>query len=59
MSPDPKLPGSARPAADINDEIRDIWARARGPLTTEERRRYSKLLIEYAAAVRKRVVSAA
>jgi len=59
MSPDPQLPSFVRSVADINDDIRDLWARARGPLTTEERRRYSELLVEYAAAVRARIVPAA
>jgi hypothetical protein len=48
-----------RSVADINDEIRALLLRAGGHLSAEERHRYSKLLVEYAAAVRKRVVSAA
>lgn len=59
MSPDPQLPGSARSVADINDDIRALWAGAGSALTTEERRRYSKLLVEYAAAVAARIVKAA
>jgi len=59
MSPDPQLPGFVRSVADINDDIRALWAGAGSTLTTEERRRYSELLVEYAAAVRARIVPAA
>jgi hypothetical protein len=59
MSPDPHHPGSARPVADINDDIRALWARARGVLNHEQRAEYEQLLGEYAAAVAARIVKAA
>lgn len=59
MSPDPAASGSARSAADLNEQIRALWARAGGTLTTEQRREYERLIVEWAAAVRGEVVEAA
>ena len=59
MSPDPQLPGSARSVADINDDIRALWARAGSVLTPAQREEYGRLLREYAAAVAARIVKAA
>jgi hypothetical protein len=60
MSPDPQAtPGSARSVADINDDIRNLWASARGALTPGQREEYGRLLAEYAAAVAARIVKAA
>lgn len=50
MTPEPCDPGSVRSVSEINDEIRALWQAARGTLTPDERRRYSELLAEYAAA---------
>lgn len=53
MTPDPLPPGSVRPAAVINEEIRHLWFRAGGVLSTEvERAEYAALVVEWAAAVR-------
>jgi len=59
MSPDPADPGSARSAAEWNEDIRALWFRARGTLTAEERAEYEWLLGRWAAAVRAEVVEAA
>ncbi len=59
MSPDLHHPGSVRSVADINDDIRQLWARAGGVLTHEQRAEYGRLLGEYAAAVAARIVKAA
>ena len=59
MSPDPQTPGSARSVADINDDIRALWARAGAVLTVGQREEYGRLLREYAAAVAARIVKAA
>jgi len=45
--------------ADINDDIRALWARAGGVLTPGQREEYGRLLGEYAAAVAARIVKAA
>ena len=59
MSPDLTSPGSVRPAAEINEQIRALWMRAGGSLSPEEREEYELLVVEWAAAVRGRVVEAA
>lgn len=59
MSPDPQHLGSVRSVADINDDIRALWARAGGTLTAGEREEYGRLLGEYAAAVAARIMKAA
>ncbi|MGW3635654.1 hypothetical protein ACWD7F_37000 [Streptomyces sp. NPDC005122] len=51
-SPDPVSRGSARSAAELNDEIRDLWQRAGGTLSTVQRREYELLVTAWAAAVR-------
>jgi len=48
-----------RPAAEINEQIRALWMRAGGSLSPEEREEYELLVVEWAAAVRGRVVEAA
>ncbi|GGV51521.1 hypothetical protein GCM10010261_30750 [Streptomyces pilosus] len=48
-----------RPAAEVNEEIRALWLRARGSLSDRERAEYELLVIEWAAAMRGRVVEAA
>jgi len=53
MPPNP-APGSARPAALVNAEIRELMRGAWGrPLTDEERARYRVLRDEWAAAERR------
>ncbi|MFF0191201.1 hypothetical protein [Streptomyces sp. NPDC005244] len=51
MTPNPTPSGSARSADVINDDIRALWARARGSLTPEERAEYERLLAEWADAI--------
>ncbi|MZF84411.1 hypothetical protein [Streptomyces sp. SID5643] len=59
MSPDFVTPGSVRPAAEVNDEIRALWQRTGGTLSAEERAEYELLVVEWAAAIRGVVVTAA
>ncbi|MEU3526182.1 hypothetical protein AB0E62_20335 [Streptomyces sp. NPDC038707] len=59
MSPDSPPPGSARSAAELNERIRALWLRAGGTLSAQERAEYELLVIEWAAAVRGRVIEAA
>lgn len=59
MTPDPVSPGSVRSVADINDDIRALYLRARGLLTDEQRVEYRAYLAEYATAVRERITTAA
>ncbi|WP_079128883.1 hypothetical protein [Streptomyces qaidamensis] len=59
MSPDFVTPGSVRPAAEVNDEIRALWQRTGGTLSPEERAEYELLVVEWAAAIRGGVVTAA
>ena len=52
MPPTPPT-GSVRPAALINEEIRTLWFRAGGVLSTvAERAEYARLVVEWAGAVR-------
>ncbi|MEU0244462.1 hypothetical protein ABZ192_09025 [Streptomyces sp. NPDC006235] len=59
MSPDFVTPGSARSAAEVNEEIRALWRRTGGTLSPEERAEYELLVVEWAAAIRGAVVKAA
>ncbi|GAA0637697.1 hypothetical protein GCM10009535_12690 [Streptomyces thermocarboxydovorans] len=59
MSPDLTTPGSVRPAAEVNEQIRALWLRAGGSLSPQERAEYELLVIEWAAAIRNRVVEVA
>jgi len=40
-----------RSADEVNEEIRDLWFRAGGTLSVEERRKYQRLVMEWSAAV--------
>ncbi|MFD7794304.1 hypothetical protein [Streptomyces sp. NPDC059759] len=51
MSPTPPASGQPRPAAAVNEDIRALWAKARGSLTAEERAEYERLLAEWADAI--------
>jgi hypothetical protein len=51
MSPDVPARGSARSAAELNEEIRALWVRAGGTLTPEQRREYEVLVTAWATAV--------
>lgn len=59
MSPDLTVPDSVRSAAEINEQIRALWRRAGGSLSAQERAEYELLVIEWAAAMRGRVLEAA
>ncbi|MFF1273337.1 hypothetical protein ACFVZC_08015 [Streptomyces marokkonensis] len=59
MSPDLTTPGSVRSAAEVNEQIRALWLRANGSLSAQERAEYELLVVEWAAAIRGRVVEAA
>lgn len=50
MPPTPSSGIPVRSAALVNELIRDLWARAGGRLTVEQRREYEALLDEWAAA---------
>jgi hypothetical protein len=59
MSPDSLSPGSARSAEDLNERIRALWLRAGGSLSAQERAEYELLVVEWAAAMRSKVIEAA
>ncbi|MFD1660277.1 hypothetical protein ACFSL4_19235 [Streptomyces caeni] len=59
MSPDSLSPGSARSADDLNERIRALWLRAGGSLSAQERAEYELLVVEWAAAIRGKVIEAA
>ncbi|MGP3689990.1 hypothetical protein ACTVZO_35730 [Streptomyces sp. IBSNAI002] len=59
MSPTPAQPAPERPLAEINADIRGLFARAEGRLSDTERVRHAMLLAEWAAAIRASVVPAA
>lgn len=58
MSAAPIPPAAARSLADVNADIRALWARG-GRLTPEGRREYERLLTEWAAVVQREVAEAA
>ncbi|MBJ7902834.1 hypothetical protein ABZW47_05485 [Streptomyces sp. NPDC004549] len=39
-----------RSAAEVNEEIRALWRRSGGILTTEQRAEYQRLVLEWASA---------
>ncbi|WP_328684689.1 hypothetical protein OG226_40510 [Streptomyces sp. NBC_01261] len=59
MSPDSVAPGSVRSASEVNEQIRALWLRAGGSLSTEEREEYELLVVEWAKAIRDEVIAAA
>ncbi|MFJ9349135.1 hypothetical protein [Streptomyces sp. NPDC101237] len=59
MSPDSRTPGSARSAAEVNELIRALWLRAGGILSAQERAEYELLVVEWAEAIRARIIEAA
>lgn len=59
MSPDPMSPGSVLSADDLNERIRALWLRAGGCLSDQERAEYELLVVEWAAAIRSKVIEAA
>lgn len=59
MSPSSVVPGSVRSAAELNEQIRALWLRAGGSLSTQERAEYELLVVQWAAAMRGEVVEAA
>jgi hypothetical protein len=48
-----------RSPAAVNEQIRELWLRAGGTLSAEERVEYEQLVMEWAAAVRGGVTEAA
>ena len=50
MSPTQCPSGSVRPAAVVNEDIRDLWRRSGGHLSPEDEEQYQRLLVEWAAA---------
>ncbi|WP_372344775.1 hypothetical protein [Streptomyces sp. KL116D] len=59
MSPTPPASGRARPAAEVNAEIRALVEACGGWLYGDSRTRYELLVAEWAAAVRGEIVEAA
>ncbi|MFI7299345.1 hypothetical protein [Streptomyces sp. NPDC050121] len=59
MSPNSVTSGSVRSAAELNEQIRALWRRAGGSLSAQERAEYELLVVEWAAAIRGEVVTAA
>ncbi|CAK7282607.1 MULTISPECIES: hypothetical protein [Streptomyces] len=59
MSPDSLPPGSARSAAEVNEQIRALWLRAGGSLSAQERAEYELLVVEWAEAIREEIIQAA
>ncbi|MGW0795206.1 hypothetical protein [Streptomyces sp. NPDC002692] len=59
MSPNSPTPGSDLSAAEINEQIRALWARAGGTLSEVDRREYEQLVVAWASAVRAELVRAA
>ena len=43
-------PSSERSADEVNEEIRALWLRSGGTLSTEQREEYQRLVLEWAAA---------
>ncbi|MDH6448382.1 MULTISPECIES: hypothetical protein [unclassified Streptomyces] len=59
MFPDSVSSGSVRSAAEVNEQIRALWMRAGGTLSSQERAEYELLVVEWAAAIRGDVIEAA
>ncbi|MFB6960098.1 hypothetical protein ACFCYB_24505 [Streptomyces sp. NPDC056309] len=59
MFADSVAPGSVRSAAELNEQIRSLWLRSGGSLSTQEREEYELLVVEWAAAMRDELIAAA
>lgn len=59
MSSEPRVPGSVRSADELNEAIRQLWARSGGTLGPAERAEYERLVVAWADAVRAEIVEAA
>ncbi|MFF4794026.1 hypothetical protein [Streptomyces sp. NPDC001276] len=59
MFPDSVAPGSVRSAAELNEQIRSLWLRSGGSLSTQEREEYELLVVEWATAMRDELIAAA
>ncbi|WEO98731.1 hypothetical protein A6P39_034435 [Streptomyces sp. FXJ1.172] len=59
MSPEFPTSGSVRSAAELNEQIRALWLRAGGILSSQERAEYELLVVEWAEAIRGEVIEAA
>jgi hypothetical protein len=59
MSPDPAVSGTVRSSVVLNAQIRALWQRGGGQLGTAElRAEYERLVVEWAAAVRRETAEA-
>ena len=59
MSPNTPSCGSARSAAELNEQIRALLAQSGGVLSAEQKRAYDDLVTRWAAAIRAEVTEAA
>jgi hypothetical protein len=59
MSPTPETRRPVRSSAEVNEQIRALWLRAGGSLSSEQRREYETLVTEWAEAMRREIVEAA
>lgn len=59
MPPDDLDRGSARSAAELNEQIRALLAQAGGVLSAEQKQAYDDLVTRWAAAMRAEVTEAA
>lgn len=59
MSPHSSAPGPLRPAAEVNDDIRQLIERTGRRLTDGEKSLLERLYVEWAAAVQAEVIEAA
>jgi hypothetical protein len=59
MSPTPETRRPTRSSAEVNEQIRALWLRAGGHLSSEQRRQYETLVTEWAEAMRREIVEAA
>lgn len=59
MSPDEDAYGSVPSSDEFNEQIRDLWLRADGRLTAEQRAEYEQLVVRWANALQAELVKAA
>ncbi|MFF3334933.1 hypothetical protein ACFYWX_36250 [Streptomyces sp. NPDC002888] len=59
MAPQSLALGSVRSAEEVNEQIRALWQRAGGSLSAQERAEYELLVVEWAAAIRGEIITAA
>ncbi|GHJ39056.1 hypothetical protein [Streptomyces sp. TS71-3] len=59
MSPIRETRRPVRSSAEVNEQIRALWLRAGGTLSTDQRRVYEALVTEWAEAMRWEIIEAA